>query len=167
MRSLASTALCLLVSATLGGVAWGQPTPAPSPSPTTTPLRSGGTATSPLVGWYTLTRQGADALQTMTLHLRGDGIVSLRTALPGYEFTAAGTPVMPVYQTGTWTAKEGRAAIHFDMTSNIVDGVPTDQRIEAAELTLELSGCSLRLVADPAKAYGSAGLTFAKQQCTP
>jgi len=167
VRSLAFTALCLLVCATLGTVATGQSIPAAPPTAAATLPPSGATSTSPLAGWYVLTRVGPDAVQLMTLHLRGDGVVSLRAVPLGAPDTSVGTPLTPVYQTGTWTDKSGHAAVNFDLTSNIVDGVPTDQRHEDVGLAFALSACTLKLTTDPAKAYGADGLTFAKQQCMP
>jgi hypothetical protein len=138
-----------------------------APTPASAAAAKVPTAGSQFVGIYVLTRPGADATQRLTLRLRADGIASLLTETPGYTQTAAGTPVFPTFETGTWGEQSGQAAVHLDMTSVMPASVPTNQRRQSVDLTFALAQCTLKLAADPAKLYGTSGLSFTKQQCTP
>ena len=143
-------------------VAGAQPAPAARPA---VPVAAA--ADSPFVAFYTATRAGADATQLLTLRLRADGRASLRTETPGYTQTAAGTAVTPTFETGTWSQLDGHALVHFERISGIVDRIPTDIQSESVDLSFALSGCALRLDGDPAKAYGSGGITFTRTGCAP
>ena len=157
-------ALCavLLAAGRITQPALSQPSPAGSPSPNPAAVESA----SPLVGTYTVGRTMDDGIQRMTLRLRPDRIASLRTETPSGAQGATAPPFKATYQTGSWYDKDGHAVVRFDTTSTIANQVPTEQKKEVLELTFALNGCALKLVADPEKRYGSAGLTFAKQGCT-
>ncbi|MBD5657236.1 MAG: hypothetical protein IAI50_18960 [Candidatus Eremiobacteraeota bacterium] len=135
---------------------------APSPTASVAP---NALAASPFVDFYMLTRPGADAVQTLTLRLRADGIASLRTDYSIAQ-TAAGTPVTPVFETGRWRETNGIATVHFDSIADLVGKIPTNIRPTSIDLSFALRGCSLSLTADPTRAYGTAGLNFAKKSCS-
>jgi hypothetical protein len=140
------------------------PSPPAAPLPTIVPVLP--KPDSKFIDSYTLTRPGADSPQGLTLRLRGDGLATLTTEFPGLAQTAAGTPVTPIDEVGTWIERRGLAVVHFSQVSNVVEGASPSPRAESVNLTFALKGCTLNIVADPAHLYGSQGLQFAKRHCT-
>jgi hypothetical protein len=118
-----------------------------------------------LAGSYELTQAGADSMQKLKLKLHADGKATLTTEYPGYTKTAAGTPVYPYREAGTWQDANGLAVVHFTQSAQIVDKAPTNERAEDKTLFFKRTGCSLKLAQDPTSAYGSRGLTFTKHHC--
>jgi len=129
---------------------------------------------NPFIGFYAATRATGEVTQTLVLRLRADGRASLRTTTPA-RAQAAGTSApaaaaVPAaapqtFETGTWGPVVGNALVRLDRTSNIVGNVPTDVKQESVELSFALSGCSLKLDADPNHLFGTSGLTMTKGSC--
>jgi hypothetical protein len=108
-------------------------------------------------------------MQGLTLRLRGDGLATLRTEFPGYPQTAAGTPVSPVDEMGTWIERNGFAYVHLTQRENAVapGAAPTPQaQPESVMLSFSLKRCTLKLVGDPERVYGANGLQFTKRHCS-
>jgi hypothetical protein len=105
-------------------------------------------------------------MQKLKLKLHHDGKATLETEYPGYTKTAAGTPVYPNRESGTWQDANGLAVVHLTQSAQIVDKEPQNVRAENETLFFKLTGCTLKLAKDPANAYGTRGLTFAKHHCT-
>lgn len=113
---------------------------------------------SPFAGAYIGTRAGADATQRLTLLLAVDGTASLTTETPGYDRTAAGTPVYPLREIGTWRSAPpaaqpaegdgGRVDVTVRLTKVGVmrGGAMTDIQREEVAVGFTVSGCMLRSV---------------------
>lgn len=118
-----------------------------------------------LIGSYFLMRQGADSLQQLELRLYENDKVTLTTEFPGYTKTAAGTPVLPVREYGTWQDAGGFALVHLSKSAQLNGEQKEHERGENVTLFFKLSGCTLKLAQDPTNAYGSQGLTFKRHHC--
>jgi hypothetical protein len=105
-------------------------------------------------------RPGADIQQGLTLRLRGDGLATLRTEFLGYSQTAE---VTPVDETGTWIERRGYAYVHLTQRRNA--GASPNRQPESVLLSFALKRCTLKLVGDPGRVYGSKGLQFTKRHC--
>ncbi len=113
-------------------------------------------------------RPGADSTQGLTLRLRGDGLATLRTEFPGLPETAAGTPVSPIDEEGTWIERNGFAYVHLTQRENAVTPGATPTPLPQSEsimLSFSLKRCTLKLVGDPGRVYGVKGLQFTKRHC--
>jgi len=129
---------------------------APQPAP----------AASRYVGTYYAVRAGADSLQDLTLKLDASGDARLTTRYPGYTKTAAGTPVYPFLETGTWTqGKDGTINLNLTIGGVFVQESRIKEAPENTKLRLRLTDSVLATVFDQNHTYGSAELLFRKADC--
>jgi len=122
------------------------------------------------VGIYSATRQGADSAQqqlVLELELDPGGRAVLTTTYPGYTTTAAGAPVYPQIEKGTWSVANQYAIIHFTRRANVTGkGTHDNYKPEDVALTFSLGfRCMLKLERDDANLFGKDGLKMQGHGC--
>jgi hypothetical protein len=122
------------------------------------------------VGIYSATRQGADsARQLLKLELELDpgGRAVLTTTYPGYTKSAAGAPVYPQIEKGTWSVANQYAIVHFTRRANVTGNETHDTyKPEDIALTFSLGfRCTLKLERDDANLFGKDGLKMQGHGC--
>lgn len=116
-------------------------------------------------GSYVMTSAGGSGVRRMTLKLKADGTVWLKT-----RFSAkTGRPVAmgdvpPVVETGTWHRTGSRAIVRIAEASGPTNELPPGQRPVFRDLTFALHGCQLTLV-DNQAVDPEHGLEFDKDGC--
>jgi hypothetical protein len=83
-------------------------------------------------------------MQDLTLTLSPGGKAKLVTRYPGYTRTAAGVPVRPQGEIGTWTrGQRGTVVVSFTNIGDFVDGLIEKARPDNTQYTFKLTGCVL------------------------
>jgi hypothetical protein len=116
------------------------------------------------VGTYDGSHPAADNTQAIELLLYAGGGARLTTT-PGITKTAAGTPVWPTVERGTWSVGDGFAIVHLTLVVSMVNAKPGDRHVEDVALSYRLFRCTLTLARDDALLYGKAGIKLHKRNC--